>query len=355
MGYVVDPRLFTNDRVSFTTPPFPDFLIYQLHVGSFTGLNDGINSPSPTSTFVALKNRLSYIRNLGFNAIELLPISDFQADVAGGAGEGYGPSDMFASENLYATRPDQAVADLIQLIDEAHRIGLAVILDVIYNHAGRQNNRYWQYDGNCSGDNGIPGGIYFVHGRHTPWGEGFATWQQEIKDFLLDNARLYLGDYRVDGLRLDAVQAIDPDAVRYIVGTLRNEFPDKYLIAEYNPDDGGTSVGGWHDPCGDLGFCATWNMNSPWNTFSLLGGYAVLDNLCRRIGQFLDPNPWHNVNYLTGSHDQIFQDPNNHGVYMAERSAAVSMAGLVPRAVWPGPSMLHLRVLRCSSWVPKAT
>ena len=76
---------------------------------------------------------------------------------------------MFASENLYATSPDQAVAQLIELIDAAHSIGLAVILDLIFNHAAQNDNRYWQYDGNCSGDNGIRGGIYHVHGHHTPW------------------------------------------------------------------------------------------------------------------------------------------------------------------------------------------
>jgi 1,4-alpha-glucan branching enzyme len=72
-GYVIDPTLFTTNRVRFTTPSFQDFLIYQLHVGSFTGRNDGLNRATPTSTFVELKNRLPYIKNLGFNAIELLP------------------------------------------------------------------------------------------------------------------------------------------------------------------------------------------------------------------------------------------------------------------------------------------
>lgn len=319
-GYIVDPTVFTSHRAPFTTPAFEDFLIYQLHVGSFTGRNDGLNLLVPTSTFVELKNRLPYIRNLGFNAIELLPISNFQADTAGGAGEGYGPSDMFASENLYATSPDQAVAELIQLIDAAHRIGLAVILDVIFNHAALNNNRYWQYDGNRSGDNGVPGGIYHVHGHHTPWGEGFATWQREVKDFLLDNGRMYLRDYGVDGLRFDAVQAIDPGAVSEIVWSLRNDFPGKYLIAEYNPDDGGTSVAPRQDAFGTLGFCATWNMDSPWSTFDLLNGINVIDNLSRRIGSFSDPNPWHSVNYLTGSHDQIYNDPDNpNGFYLTQR------------------------------------
>ena len=317
-GYIVDPALFTTSR-TFTTPPFEDFLIYQLHVGSFTGRNDDLNRLAHTSTFVELRNRLSYIRNLGFNAIELLPISNFLADVAGGAGEGYGPADLYASENLYASSPDKAVAELIELIDEAHRIGLAVILDLIFNHAAIDNNRYWQYDGNRSGDNGIAGGIYHVHGHHTPWGEGFGTWQREVRDFLLDNARMYLRDYGVDGLRFDAVQAIDPGAVSEIMWSLRNDFPSKYLIAEYNPNDGGTSVAPWHDPYGTLGFCATWDMDSPWRTFDLLNGSNVVEFLGQRIGTFSDPNPWHLVNYLTGSHDQIYNDPSNGGLYLTQR------------------------------------
>jgi 1,4-alpha-glucan branching enzyme len=349
-GYIVDPALFTNNRAPFTTPPFEDFLIYQLHVGSFTGRNDGVHNPHPTSTFVELKNRLPYIRNLGFNAIELLPISNFQADTAGGAGEGYGPCDMFASENLYATTPDQAVSEFIQLIDQAHRLGLAVILDVIYNHAAENDNRYWQYDGNCSGDNGIPGGIYHVHGHHTQWGEGFATWQREVKDFLLDNARMYLRDYGVDGLRFDAVQAIDPGAVSEIVWSLRNDFPGKYLIAEYNPDDRGTSVSSWHDPYGDLGFCATWDMDSPWRTFDLLNGVDVTGNLTKRIGSFSDPNPWHLVNYLTGSHDQIYQDDKNSGCYLTQRfggrvngyARAKSRLAWALNATLPGTPMLFM-------------
>jgi 1,4-alpha-glucan branching enzyme len=349
-GYIVDPALFSDNRAPFTTPAFEDFLIYQLHVGSFTGRNDGLNLPVPTSTFVELKNRLPYIRNLGFNAIELLPISNFLADTAGGAGEGYGPSDMFASENLYATSPDQAVAELIELIDAAHRIGLAIILDVIFNHAATNNNRYWQYDGNCSGDNGIPGGIYHVHGHHTPWGEGFATWQREVKDFLLDNARMYLRDYRVDGLRFDAVQAIDPDAVSEIVWSLRNDFPDKYLIAEYNPNDAGTSVAPGRDPYESLGFCATWDMDSPWRTFDLLNGVNAIDCLRGRIGSFSDPNAWHRVNYLTGSHDQIYHDSSNNGFYLTERfggrqngyARAKSRLAWALNATLPGAPMLFM-------------
>ncbi len=314
MGYVVDPVLFTNpQRPPFTTPAFEDFLIYQMHIGSFAGKNDGINVNDNTATFEDIKCKLDYIRGLGFNAIEPLPITDFRCDV-GGAGEGYGPSDMFASEDAYASTPDQAVAELIDLIDTAHSKGLAFILDVVYNHAGIIDNRYWCYDGNNAG-----GGIYFVDGHPTPWGNGFALWQQEVKDFLLDNARMYLRDYRVDGLRFDAVQAIQADAVEYIVQTLRQEFPDKYLIAEYNPYDSSSAASPPQDPYGTLGFCATWDMNSPWDTFGFLNGTNVVNLMLARIGGFSDPNQWHLVSYLTGSHDQIYGGQGDTGVYFTQR------------------------------------
>src|ERR1017187_2028943 len=318
MSYVVDRGLFTNAPQPFTTPAFENFVIYQLHVGSYAGHNDGISVTGNIATFVDIIDKLDYIRGLGFNAIEPLPITDFRCDV-GGAGEGYGPSDLYASEDAYATSPDNAVAELIQLIDAAHSRGLAVILDKVYNHAAIIDNRYWQYDGNTAGDNGTNGGIYFVHGHPTPWGAGYGLWQKEVKDFLLDNARMYLRDYRVDGIRFDAVQAIQPDAVEYIVQTLRREFPDKYLTAEYNPYDANTSVSAPEDPYGTLGFCATWDMSSPWDTFDLLNGANVVSLLLKRICNFSDPNPWHLVNYLTGSHDQIYGGQGDGGVYITQR------------------------------------
>lgn len=307
-GYVVDN--FPAVRQPFTTPPFQDFLIYQLHVGSFSGRNDGVPVRNNTATFLDLIDKLDYIRGLGFNAIALLPITDAFADV-GGAGEGYGPSDMFASEDAYSSSPEKAVAELIQLIDAAHSKGLAIILDVVYNHGAQIDNRYWDYDGNTDG-----GGIYFIDGHDTQFGNGFAMWRREIKDFFLDNARLYLGDYRADGLRFDAVQYIQPDAVATIVQGLRSQFPDKYLIAEYNPDDP-ESAAGPVDPFGNLGFCATWDLNSPGQLIGCLNGSDVVNNLLRRIGNFSDPNQWHQLAYLTGSHDQIFI--GQQGLYFTQR------------------------------------
>jgi len=327
-GYVIGPAIFTRNRPAFSTPAFQNFLIYQLHVGSFAGKNDGIPVTNNIATFVDVIAKLDYIRGLGFSAIELLPITDFLCDLPGaslgiGADEGYGPSDLFASEDAYATSPDRAVAELIQFIDAAHSKGLAVILDMVYNHASINDNRYWQYDGNDAGynrdSNGnlILGGIYFVDGHHTPWGEGFALWQHEVKDLLLDNARMYLRDFRVDGLRFDAIQAIEPDALEYVIPTLRNEFPDKYLIAEYNPNDPGTSVMPSIDPWGVFQLCAIWDMNSPWDAINMLNGSGpggIINN--QRL--FADPNNWHNVMYLAGSHDQIYSGQGDTGLYLTQ-------------------------------------
>jgi 1,4-alpha-glucan branching enzyme len=309
-SYVVAP--FPSNRPPFQPPAFQDFLLYQLHVGSFCGRNDGIAVQANTATFVDLIQKLDYIRGLGFNAIALLPITDAYCDV-GGAGEGYGPSDIFASENSYASSPERAVSELLQLIDAAHSKGLAVILDVVYNHGATIDNRYWQYDGNTDG-----GGIYFIDGHDTRFGDGFAMWRQEVKDFFLDNARVYLRDYCVDGLRFDAVQFIQPDAIEYIVNTLRGEFPDRYLIAEYNPGDQETAAP-WVDPYGTLGFCATWDLGSPGDTFSLLAGNSPVNFLLARIGTFSDPNPWHQVTYLTGSHDQVYGGMGSSGLFFTQR------------------------------------
>lgn len=123
----------------------------------------------------------------------------------------------------------------------------------------------------------------------------------------------------MDGLRFDAVQAMQSDGVEYIVQTLRAEFPDKYLIAEYNSGDSSTSASPPQDPYGTLGFCATWDLASPGQTFSLLGENNVVQQLQYRIGQFSDPNPWRLVAYLTGSHDQVYGGQGDSGMYFAQR------------------------------------
>jgi 1,4-alpha-glucan branching enzyme len=261
-----------------------------------------------------LEEKLGYIRGLNFDAIALLPIGENPGDVS----EGYSPSHQFAPENAYASSSAYAVFELRRLIDQAHRAGLAVLFDVVYNHASFIDNRYWRYDGNCSGP--PDGGIYFKNGHHTQFGDGYAMWSKEVKDFFLDNARLWLRDYRVDGLRFDAVHLIQPDAVQFIIGELRKEFPDKYLIAEYSTGDGNSAAGPM-DPFGELHFNATWDMSGTSQMFVALAGSSPVDNLLTLIGDFKNSNPSNSVRYPMGSHDDVNRqnDKDLDKGYLVER------------------------------------
>jgi 1,4-alpha-glucan branching enzyme len=115
-SYIVNT--FPADRLIFKTPPFDEFLIYQLHVGSFAGHNDGIDVRENTATFVDIIAKLDYVRQLGFNTIQLLPINTERGDCHG-AGEMYGPSDLYALANVYATQPSKTVDEFLQLVDAA--------------------------------------------------------------------------------------------------------------------------------------------------------------------------------------------------------------------------------------------
>ena len=317
-SYVVDPSQFRAfDRPDYKTPAFENFLLYQLHVGTFNGRNSRpgmLTGPDASAKFWELEEKLGYIRGLNFDAIALLPIGENPGDVS----EGYSPSHQFAPESAYASSSAYAVLELRRLIDQAHRAGLAVLFDVVYNHASFIDNRYWRYDGNCSGP--PDGGIYFKNGHHTQFGDGYAMWSKEVKDFFLDNARLWLRDYRVDGLRFDAVHLIQPDAVQFIIGELRKEFPDKYLIAEYSTGDGNSAAGPM-DPFGELHFNATWDMSGTSQMFVALAGSSPVDNLLTLIGDFKNPNPSNSVRYPMGSHDDVNRqnDKDLDKGYLVER------------------------------------
>ena len=125
--------------------------------------------------------RLAYIRDLGFTAIELTPVQEFTGDRSWG----YNPSFYFAPESAYGSPHD-----LRALVDEAHALGLAVLFDVVYNHVSNTDNPLWELDGDAR-----DGGVYLQRFR-TPWSEyAPAYWKPQVRDFFLDNARMYLTEY----------------------------------------------------------------------------------------------------------------------------------------------------------------
>ncbi len=270
----------------YITPRFKDFIIYQLHVGSFAGRNDGIEKE--IAKFSDIKAKLAYIRSLGFNAIEFLPIQEFAMNRSWG----YNPAAFFAPESAYSSP-----FDLKQLVDAAHQQGLAVIFDVVYNHAGPGDNVLWEYDGYSH-----EGGIYFEGGSWTDWGQGPAWHKQEVQDFFFENAKMYFKDYNADGLRFDVTTQINGNYLKDVLLRLQCDYPEKYMIAEHLP------AHPWITTIGN--FDATWFAGSHHEVQRALNGDNSIDKIKGVLGWNGFKYSWNLVKYTMGSHDDI-GDQNN--------------------------------------------
>lgn len=271
---------------SFDTPRFENFVIYQFHVGTFAGRNDPFDKQ--WSTFQDVESKFPYIREMGFNCIEPLPIHEFSQDRSWG----YNPASFFAPESSYGSP-----YNLAHFVDAAHRHGLAVIFDMVCNHAGPADNVLWEFDGYTH-----EGGIYFEGGKMTDWGRGPAWQKQEVQDFFYQNARMFFEDYHADGLRFDVTTQINGNHLKLVVGRLRSEFPDKYLIAEHLPDHP------WIVNTGH--FCATWQADAHHECQRALAGQDPLSRLKSFLGWGGYDYAWNLVKYTLGSHDDI-GDQNN--------------------------------------------
>ena len=290
-GIIVD---WQQKWSEFTTPKFDDLIIYQAHVGSFAGLHDRLNIPN-YATFDDFQTKLEYIRELGFNALQLLPI----AQVDGTDNEGYGATNLFAPHDGYGTP-----AELRTLVDAAHSHGLAVIFDVVYHHASTSHNHYWQYDGNTTDS----GGIYFedpfrCEPARDEDGRSFAHWKSEVQNLLLDNARMLLNEYHGDGLRFDMAHNLTWECTQHLIAGIRENpyWDDKYLIAEWT----GNQQDRWGKVIRELGFNAVWGIADPFAYRRAANAENAIDELKSFIGWMGFDRPWNLVRYLLGSHDQI--------------------------------------------------
>lgn len=185
---------FDWEGVEWETPILNELVVYELHVGTF-----GCGKRGGVGTFGEVIRRLPYLKDLGINVIELMPPTEYPGETSWG----YNPSHPFAVESDYGG-PD----GLKTLIREAHRQGIAVILDVVYNHFGPDDLDLWQFDG--WSENGM-GGIYFYNDwrSETPWGDTRPDYgRHEVRQYLRDNALMWIEEFRADGLRMDAVSYI---------------------------------------------------------------------------------------------------------------------------------------------------
>ena len=185
----VDHSRFVWSDERWQQAPLGSAVIYELHVGTFT----------PTGTFAAAIDRLDHLAALGVTHVELMPVGEF----SGRRGWGYDGVGLYAPHHAYGDP-----ADLKLLVDACHQRGLAVLLDVVYNHLGPEGNYLPRF------------GPYFTDRYATPWGEAVnvdGPGSDEVRRFIIDNALMWLRDYHFDGLRIDAVHAIvDTSAVHLL-------------------------------------------------------------------------------------------------------------------------------------------
>ena len=171
----------------------PGQIIYELHVGTFT----------PEGTWQAAAKQLAELAKIGITVIEMMPVAEF----AGPFGWGYDGVDLFAPSHLYGN-PD----DLRSFINTAHSLGMAVILDVVYNHFGPEGN----YLSVFSGD-------YLTHRQKNDWGDSInfdGPNSGPVREFFITNGRYWIDEFHFDGFRFDATQSISDQSDEYIVGAI---------------------------------------------------------------------------------------------------------------------------------------
>ncbi|MCE9563141.1 MAG: malto-oligosyltrehalose trehalohydrolase [Planctomycetes bacterium] len=215
---VVDPSPFDWTDRNWQGVPAEGQVLYEMHIGTFT----------PEGTWVAAMARLPELAALGITAIEVMPVADFP----GRFGWGYDGACLFAPTRLYGT-PD----DFRRFVNAAHEIGLGIILDVVYNHFGPDGNYIREFS---------PQFLSTIH--TTEWGEPFNFDGPDagpVRDFFVSNAGYWIDEFHIDGLRLDATQAIFDDSPDHILAAIarrvrkvgRERGRATYLMGENEPQD----------------------------------------------------------------------------------------------------------------------
>jgi 1,4-alpha-glucan branching enzyme len=258
---VREPGAFAWRDAGFRTPAFSDLSIYQFHFGVYYAKDAAGRDirRGRVGKFLDVVDRIEYLADLGVNAVMPLPVQEFQTENS----LGYNGTDLFSPEMDYSVPPDALapylervnrlyrqrgqqertlaeltgqVNQLKVFIDLCHLYGLAVIADVVYNHAGGpfDDQSLYFFDREPAGDNADS--QYFLR-EGLAGGLVFAFWKQEVHGLLIDNAKSLLGEYHVDGLRFDEVTVIDRfggwSFAQDLTSTLRFVKPEAVLIAEY--------------------------------------------------------------------------------------------------------------------------
>jgi 1,4-alpha-glucan branching enzyme len=342
---ICDPEFDWGTEI-FRMPPWNELVIYEMHIGTFFDQPGG-----PPGNLDGVIAKLPHLKELGINVIQMMPPMEF----AGGFSWGYNPAHIFALEEDYCDPKG-----FKQFISTAHALGIAVIFDVVYNHLGPSDLDLWQFDG---WNENNKGGVYFYNDwrSETPWGDTRPDYGRgEVRQYIRDNALMWLEDYQVDGLRWDATAYIRnvwgsnneaahdiPEGwnlMQWINDDVNARQPWKINIAEDLRNNPWVTKGTWE---GGAGFDAQWSAGFVHTLREAIIApndhdrdmYAVRDAICQSYSE----NAFQRVIY-TESHDEV-----------------ANGKARVPEEIWPGNagswfskkrSTLGAALVFCSPGIP---
>jgi 1,4-alpha-glucan branching enzyme len=306
-GVIVEDK-FDWENQSFNMPSWNELVIYELHVASF-------NRGATPGTFDSIKEKLDYLKDLGINAIQIMPISGFPGEYS----LGYNPALPFDLESNYGS-PQEFKG----LVKAAHAKGIAIVLDVVYNHFGPSDldTSLWRFDG--WSENG-KGGIYFYNDERakTTYGDSNRPdyGRGEVRQFIRDNALMWLEEYRLDGLRFDSTVNIrnvygnhnDPNndlpdgwsLMQWINNEIDNRMPWKITIAE---DLQNNTWINRNTGAGGAGFDSQWGSFFYYSVFDAIKAPNDADRNMDRIRDAIlnrfEGDAWKRVIY-SENHDEV--------------------------------------------------
>lgn len=233
---IVDPTAFKWSDRDWQTPDVKDLILYELNIYGFTD-NDPEIPDHIQGTFKGVTHRIKkgYFNKLGVTALALMPT----AEVPIKKGLGYEPCTFMAVEKDFGT-PD----DFREMVDEAHKHGLAVLMDQVFNHTSNIFNPLWDLIDDGSGDGG-----FFFAGK-TMWGNKVATGKDEVDNMLIDSCKLFIREYHIDGFRFDATHSyfLNHKLLHRLAHELKDKGfkPDVILIAENLPNEQDLNLEGYN-------------------------------------------------------------------------------------------------------------